>query len=218
MRSRVTKVIKCDPIAPQPEVIAEVVRVLENKGAVVFPTETQYGLGLRADGDDVLENVCRIKKRDSKLLPALFVKDIEMAEQFCIVNEDARLLADKFLPGPLTLVLPAREDQSAVNADLASDDGFGIRISSSPFVRACMRSTGFPVTATSANESGRVTPSTVAEIKEYLGDSVNLYIDGGVNRGIVPSTVVRVSDSVDVLRHGAIPEVEIRRTLQEGTK
>jgi len=173
-------------------------------------------LSIRADRENAPEKIGRIKKRSGVVPAAVFVKDIQMAELFCEVSDMARRLAARFLPGPLTLVLSARAGQRAVAAGFASEDGFGIRISSSPLVAALMAKTPFPVTATSANISGEISPATVNEIAKVLGDDVDLYVDGGPCRGVVPSTVLKVTDTVSVLRHGAIPEAEIRRFLKEG--
>ena len=208
--------LTCDPARPDSRVILDVVRALEDDLTVVMPTETQYALSMRADRENAPEKIGRIKKRSGVVPAAVFVKDIQMAELFCEVSDMARRLAARFLPGPLTLVLSARAGQRAVAAGFASEDGFGIRISSSPLVAALMAKTPFPVTATSANISGEISPATVNEIAKVLGDDVDLYVDGGPCRGVVPSTVLKVTDTVSVLRHGAIPEAEIRRFLKEG--
>ncbi|MEZ5360473.1 MAG: L-threonylcarbamoyladenylate synthase [Candidatus Zixiibacteriota bacterium] len=209
---------KCLSSAPDTEVVAEIARVLTEGGAVVMPTETQYGLAVRADRANALTRICEIKKRDANLRPALFVKDLKMAETFCHISSAARLLAEQFLPGPITLVLPAISGQRVISADFISEQGVGIRISSSPLVKAVMDAVAFPITATSANQSGKITPATVDEIKKDLGDTVDLYVDGGPSRGIVPSTVVKVNDDMEILRHGAIPEREIAAALQKGMR
>lgn len=208
--------IKCHPSTPESEVVSDIAAVLEEGGAVVLPTETQYGLAVRADRDGALKQICQIKCRDSNLRPALFVKDMQMTAAFCHISPEAERLADHFLPGPLTLVLPVVPGQTAVSMDFVSEQGVGIRISSSPLVRAVMHAVPFPVTATSANKSGMIAPRSVDDIRESLGEAVDLYVDGGNSRGIVPSTVVRVADTIDFLRHGAVPESEIRAVLKEG--
>jgi len=207
--------LTCNPARPDDSVIGDVVRGLEDDLMVVMPTETQYALLMRADREDAPEKIGRIKKRSGVVPAAVFVKDIQMAELFCEMSYMARRLAARFLPGPMTLVLSARAGQRAVAAGFASQDGFGIRISSSPVVKAVMAKTSFPVTATSANISGETSLATVQEIAEVFGEDVDLYVDGGPCRGVVPSTVLKVTDTVSVLRHGAIPEAEIRRFLKE---
>jgi L-threonylcarbamoyladenylate synthase len=181
-----------------------------------MPTETQYSLSVRADDVQAMSKIGRIKKRDMKSKPALFVKDMDMAEKFCEINDKARKLAEKYLPGPLTMVLPAKNDQHFVSTDFLSDDGFGIRISSSPLIRMLMDRLAFAVTATSANISGELTHDSVEKIAGVFGDMVDLYIDGGPCRGIVPSTVLKVTDDLSVLRHGLISEAEINRFMSLG--
>lgn len=209
-------VIACDPIAPDAETIRRAANTLTEGGAVVLPTETQYGLSVRADRPDAPEKIIRIKKRNKARPVALFVKDIGMAELFCEVTDTARKLAARFLPGPLTLIMPVRSGQTAAAAAFASPDGFGVRISSSPVVKAVMNLVTFPVTATSANLGGNRTPATVAEIKKELGDEVDLYLDGGPCRGLIPSTVVKAGDRTEIVRHGVIADAEIRSATNEG--
>lgn len=209
-------VIACDPVSPDVETIRRAAETLTRGGAVVIPTETQYGLSVRADQLDAPQKIDRIKQRNKTLPVALFVKDMKMAELFCEITETAGKLAERFLPGPLTLIMPARPGQTAAAGDFASPGGFGVRISSSPMVAAVMRQISFPITATSANLAGRTAPATVAEIRAELGDRVDLYLDGGPCRGLTPSTVVRAGADVEIIRHGVISDAEIKSVTGEG--
>lgn len=204
----------CNPAAPEETVIAAVADALTEGLAVVIPTETQYGLALRADSDEAPQIINRIKGRAESDRSALFVRDIAMAESFCRFTQISRSLAAEFLPGPLTLVLPAKEDQTVVSHRFLSPHGIGIRLSSSPLVRAVMVRVPFPVTATSANRSGEMTPATVELIRAMLGEAVGLYIDGGPCRAITPSTVAAVNGTIRILRHGAIAEAELHSHLR----
>jgi len=206
--------LSCDAANPDKDVIERVAEAFRDGRTVVMPTETQYALSIRASVDDAFEKICRIKQRKEGLSVALFVQDMQMAERFCDISDVAKKLADRFLPGPLTLVLPGKKGQTTVAAGFLSPHGFGIRVSSSPIVKAVMGRLAFPVTATSANISGRTTPQTVPEISRSLGDTVDLYLDGGPCRAVTPSTVVKADDDVTILRHGVIPEREIRRFLE----
>lgn len=209
-----SRIIACNPARPDSQVLKEAIRVLESGAAVVMPTETQYSLSLRADRADSMATIGRIKKRDAFLKPALFVCDIDMATGFCRVSKLAERLAKRFLPGPLTLVLPGHENQTQVATDFLSEDGFGIRISSSPVVAAIMERVPFAVTATSANISGQSAAMSISEMAEMLGDEIALYIDGGPCRTMTPSTVIKVDKEVAILRHGLIGEAEIRQFLK----
>ena len=212
-----SRVITCNPAAPDDAAVAAVVDALTDGLAVVIPTETQYGLAIRADSDSAPATVNRIKGRPEAERSALFVKDMAMAELFCRFTPLSRSLAARFLPGPLTLVLPAMKDQTVVSPEFLSAFGIGIRLSSSPLVAAVMARVSFPVTATSANRSGEMTPPTVDLIRKSLGEDVSLYLDGGPCRTLSASTVAAVNGEVRILRHGLIAEDEIRRHLrQEG--
>lgn len=207
--------LACYPAKPDVSVINETVTALKNDLVVVMPTETQYSLSVRSDHDSALSKICSIKQRSVIAKMALFVKDLDMAQQFCEISEAAKKLTAAFLPGPLTLVLPEKQGQNAVDPGFLSEDGFGIRISSSPVISAVMEKVPFAVTATSANISGKMTPDSVSDINLVLGDSVDLYLDAGPCHGVIPSTVVKVADTVAILRHGVISESEIMRCLQE---
>lgn len=211
-----SRIVVCHPVHPAPDVIDQIVAALEAFAAVVLPTETQYALSVRADHREAAATISRIKRRSGDVPAALFVQSMDMARRFCIVSDLAQRLADRFLPGPLTLVLPPRPGQDVVAAGFCSADGFGIRLSSSPIIAAVMRRVPFAVTATSANISGAAVPETVALIEKSLGSEVDLFVDGGPCRGIIPSTVVKVTDAVTILRQGVIPETEIRRCAEAG--
>jgi L-threonylcarbamoyladenylate synthase len=206
----VSRIVTCNPARPDEKAIAVIAEALTDGQVVVMPTETQYALAVRADRDDAGQTIRNIKKRSDDATPALFVKTIEDAEKFCLLSLAARKLAGRFLPGPLTMVVPAKPGQQVIPEDFVSTHGIGLRVSSSPLIRAVMARVRFPVTATSANISGDITPRTVDKIRETLGDSVDLFIDGGPCGGIIPSTVVHVNEAVSLLRHGVIAETEIR--------
>jgi L-threonylcarbamoyladenylate synthase len=213
----VSRVMRSDPARPETAVVGEIAQALTDGQAVVCPTETQYGLLLRADVGTSLAKLNRIKNRIDGIKPALFVASMESAASFCDISPLARKLAKRYLPGPLTLVLPPRAGQSVVPAQFQSEDGYGIRISSSPLIASVMHMIPFPATATSANISGDLTPQTIDEIIAVLGEGVGLYVDGGPCRSIIPSTVAKVTDQVIILRHGVVAEAEIRKFLRQET-
>lgn len=206
--------IKCDPAEPVDKIIQEIRAALNKEMIVVLPTETQYALSIRAN-QSALEKIGRIKKRNLDLKPALFVKDIEMAEKFCEINKIAMHLADKFLPGPLTLIVPEKKGQNFISSEYKSDLGFGLRLSSSKVMMSIMSGMEKPVTATSANISGQHGSSDIDYIKQELGDDVDLYVDAGPCRAVTPSTVVWAGDDTKILRHGMIPEIEIKKAIAE---
>jgi L-threonylcarbamoyladenylate synthase len=124
---------------------------------------------------------------------------------------DARRLADAFWPGPLTLVLPARD---GIAPELAGADGVGVRVSPNPIARALSAGIGRPITATSANLSGGAPANTLEQARAGLGEKVKVYLEGGKLTASAPSTVVAVKQSGwKMVRLGAISESQIAIAL-----
>ena len=124
---------------------------------------------------------------------------------------DARRLADAFWPGPLTIVMPARDD---IAPELAGPDGVGVRVSPNPVARALSAGIGRPITATSANLSGEAPASTLDEARAGLGEKVKVYLEGGKLTASAPSTVVAVNgNGWKMVRVGAISERQIAMAL-----
>ncbi len=175
---------------------------------VVAPTETQYGLLVRADKQVTIERLYRAKARDLNQPTSIFVQNPEDIASYGKVNDFAQKLIDAFMPGPLTLVLEAITDWPAPRV---VDGKIGVRCSSTVLIRKILEMLDFPISSTSANLSGRRDRCTVEEIKADLGDKVELYLDAGPLTG-EPSTVVDCSDETPrILRVGAISAREIER-------
>jgi L-threonylcarbamoyladenylate synthase len=179
---------------------------------VVYPTETFYAIGADAFSSTALRRLFRVKEREPGRPVGLIAADTEMA--FSVAREiphDARRLADAFWPGPLTIVLPGRED---IATELAGPDGVGVRVSPNPVARALSAGLGRPITATSANLSGAAPASTLAEARAGLGEKVKVYLEGGKLTASAPSTVVAVGrGGWKMVRVGAISEDRIAAAL-----
>jgi L-threonylcarbamoyladenylate synthase len=185
---------------------------LRRDGAIVYPTETFYGLGARALSDAAVAAVARLKGRDAGKPIALIVRDVAMvAAVVSRVPPPALRLMTRHWPGPLTLVLPA---QPGLPSALTSGSGtIGVRVSSSPIAQALVTALGEPLTATSANPGGSEPAVDVASARRYFGAEVD-YVDGGTLPGGLGSTVVLVADAeARVIRHGATSVDDLRRTL-----
>ena len=172
---------------------------------VVYPTETFYALGADATAPAALERLFAVKRREPGKPVALIVADLKMARR--TVGEmppAARRLARAFWPGPLTMVLPARRGELPP-ALIGAGGGVGLRISSHPTARMLARRLGRPLTATSANLSGRPPASTVGQARAALGERVKVYLDGGTLGAVPASTVVTFEGNrLRVLRAGPI--------------
>lgn len=180
-------------------------QILRNGGIVLYPTDTIYGLAVDATNARALRNLRELKGREAKKPVSIVVPSIEAIGTYGVMNDASRALAERFLPGALTLVLPAKD---AVPSELVLAGGVGIRIPDDPFCLALARTFGKPYTATSANRSGREPGSTVESILTQFGSGahgIDLVIDDGERKGRMASTVVTtVSGTPYVLREGAI--------------
>ena len=180
---------------------------------VVYPTETFYGIGADPFSSSALARLFRVKEREPGRPVGLIAADAAMA--FSVAREvpiDALRLADAFWPGPLTIVVPARED---IAPELAGPDGIGVRVSPNPIARALSAGLGRPITATSANLSGEAPASTLDEARAGLGEKVKVYLEGGRLTASAPSTVIAVGGSGwRMIRVGAISEDQIAAALK----
>ena len=184
--------------------------------AIVYPTETFYALGVDALSPDALERLFAIKGREPGKPVALIAADTAMA--FAVARDvapQARVLAEAFWPGPLTLVLPARDGISA--ALIGADGGVGVRVSSHPIARALAAGLRGPLTATSANLAGEPPAVEPDAARRALGAKVKAFVEDGRLAGGAPSTVVAVDRSgMRVLRPGAVSERQLAAALAGG--
>jgi L-threonylcarbamoyladenylate synthase len=172
----------------------------------VYPTETLYGLGANPFDEDALDKVYSVKNRPGDMPISVAVSDISMMARLGKVNETARRIAKRFLPGPVTLILFA---ENYLSDTLLKDDKIGIRIPDHRVALKIIDSTG-PITSTSANVHGGVNPYNIDEAFNQLGDGVKLYIDSGESRLRGSSTIVDCTRSpISIIRKGVIPEEEI---------
>lgn len=185
-------------------------RVLEKGGIVLYPTDTLYGLGVDATNEEAIERLKDLKGRDKKKPISVIVPSVEHISAYAHMNAPAKQLAEKFFPGALTLVLPAKD---TISKELTLNDSIGVRIPDDAFCLALAREFGLPFTTTSANKAGRETAKDVRHVLEQFGNHVHeisLVIDGGERRGEHPSTVVQVTgDTPYVLREGALSRAQL---------
>ncbi|MDP9343571.1 MAG: L-threonylcarbamoyladenylate synthase [Actinomycetota bacterium] len=181
---------------------------------IVLPTDTVYGIGTRPDRPDATGRLFDAKRRPRELtLPVLVASEADAAS-VGILDERARALAERFWPGPLTVVVP-RTGRSR-DWDLGGDAGtVGLRRPRHLLALAVLERTG-PLAVTSANLSGAPTPSTCDELVELFGDAVSVYLCQDEPHPGVPSTVVDLAHGEPVvLRSGAVPKEEILKALSE---
>jgi L-threonylcarbamoyladenylate synthase len=191
----------------------EAVATLRAGGLVAMPTDTVYGLGVALDAPDGLPRLFAAKGRPPDRAIVLLVADVEQAASVGDLSPAARVLAERFWPGGLTLVLARAPDARLPAALTGGAATIGVRLPNHDCPRSLARILG-PLPVTSANRSGRPDARDAAGVLEQLGERIDLVIDGGPARGGVPSTVVDCSGKLPrVLRVGAIAPAELSAAL-----
>lgn len=194
--------------------IALAAKVLQQGGLVAFPTDTVYGVGALAWDEQAVGGLYRAKQRPlDKAIPLLLESTEALVEVAGPVPMEARRLADRFWPGPLTLVVP----RSSRVPDLvtAGGDNVALRVPDHPVALALLGAVGSPLAATSANLSGQAAPLTAQDVVGQLGGRIDLILDGGPCPGGVPSTVALVSpQGVQILRRGPLNQDVLSAVLE----
>jgi L-threonylcarbamoyladenylate synthase len=196
--------LNVDPHHPEPSAVAEAARWLRAGGLVAFPTESFYGLGALAQSPRAVERLVAVKRRPADQPILVIVADREQLAQVIERTPPmAERCMERFWPGPLTLVLPARPTVSPL---LTGTTGrLGVRLPAPALPRLLAAAAGGPVTATSANRSGAPPPTTAAMVQAALGAAIDLILDGGPTPGGPPSTVLDLCDERPrLIREGRI--------------
>lgn len=195
------------------ENLGAAVEALKGGRVIVFPTETLYGLGANALDEAAVEKVFQLKGRDPFHPIPVLVADQEMLRSLAAaISPTARKLMDRYWPGPLTLVLPGRKNIPKLLCNLAG--GVAVRISSQPIAMLLINRLGRPLTATSANPSGKEPARTVEEAKRYFAGEVGVFVNGGTLTSKRGSTVIEaLEDTIRIIREGEISAVELRQFL-----
>ncbi|MGC8795820.1 L-threonylcarbamoyladenylate synthase [Thermodesulfovibrio sp.] len=182
--------------------IEEVLKILDNNGIIIYPTETLYGIGAKYNSKRNLKKIFEIKKRpEEKSFPLIVnLKHLEMVTEF--IPSVAQKLIEKFWPGPLTLLLPARKN---LPEEITKDGKIAVRMPGESFALKLIQKSPFPITATSANISGFPPADRIETVIEYFKEApIDLIIDGGKLPGI-PSTIVDTTvEPPVVIRKGAV--------------
>lgn len=187
--------------------------ILRAQGLVAFPTETVYGLGGDARSDLAVARIFDAKARPRFNPLIVHLPDLAAAEGYAHFNVRARQVAAAFWPGPLTLVLPLREDAGLSPLVTAGLDSVAIRIPSHPLAVDLLRAFGGPLAAPSANPSGRVSPTRAAHVIEGLSGRIDAVLDGGPCAVGVESTILGLVDAPVLLRQGGVPQEALESLL-----
>lgn len=190
--------------------IAEAARILRLGGLVAFPTETVYGIGADATNDNAVARLFDAKQRPRFNPLIVHVGSLREAEDLGQFPVLARDLAERYWPGPLTLVVPRLSSCPVSLLACAGLDTIALRSPSHPVARALLDAAKVPIAAPSANVSGRVTATRVEHVRSDFGESLDLVLDGGHAPLGLESTVIGFEAGRPVvLRPGAIPREDI---------
>lgn len=200
--------------AARHKMVEEAADLLRSGKLVAFPTETVYGLGADATNDQAVAAIFEAKGRPRFNPLIMHVVDLEQAFVHGRFNRLALKLAETFMPGALTMVVPRHEDSNISLLATAGLETVALRMPAHPLARALLRAAEVPVAAPSANKSGRVSPTCGRHVAEQLGDEVALIIDAGTCRIGLESTIVScIGDDPVLLRPGGISREEIETAI-----
>lgn len=208
-------IVKVDSFNPDSAVIERAARLINRGQVVVCPTDTGYAFAANALDTRAIARVFDLKGRSLSNPIHIAVDSIEAAAKYAQINEVALYLADHFLPGALTMVLPKKEIVPSLL--VAGLDTVGIRIPDNSVILQLAEVSEKPLTTTSANISGQPTPHTLEEITRQLGDNIRkiaLVLDQGLIRTREVSTIVDLSVSPpQLIRQGLVSWLEIHEVL-----
>jgi L-threonylcarbamoyladenylate synthase len=210
------EILRVHPDEPQPDRIDYIVSCLRKGDIVALPTDTFYGLAVDPVNLHAVESIYRLKSRQKHKPLSLLISSLSQAYQLAR-DSDPRLdmLADRFWPGPLTLIV--RAGTKLPLRSTANTGNVALRIPDAPIARAVVERFGLPITATAANLQGASECTHAACVRDQIGDRIPLIIDGGPTGRSLPTTIVDLSlgdGRFEILREGAIPTHEIVMVLQ----
>lgn len=198
------------------EAIAEAAARLHAGELVTMPTETVYGLGADATNDRAVASIFEAKGRPTFNPVIVHVANRAQAEDIVTFNIKARLLAELFWPGPLTMILPRREDCNISRLCSAGLPTLAVRCPAHPVARQLIAALGKPIAAPSANASGSLSPTTPQHVAMSLGAKAGLILAGGKAQVGLESTVIDLSgDTPVLLRPGGVTLDELEMHLGE---
>lgn len=179
--------------------------LLRAGGSVALPTETVYGLAARADDADAVAGIYRAKGRPDFNPLIVHVSDSGSAERLARFDDRARRLADRFWPGPLTMVLPLRENAGIAPAVTAGLATIALRVPGHPAMQAVLRRSGLALAAPSANRSGLISPTAPQHVAATLDGRIAAIMDGGPCASGIESTILVLrNEGWSLLRPGPI--------------
>jgi len=188
--------------------IPDLVHALKSGKTLVYPTETCYGLGCDATNQEAVEKIFTIKHREKNKSLIILCPDVAMAKQYISWSPIIDQIAQKYWPGPLTVVGNAKPLTPLAPGIVRPDGTVAFRVSSHPYAQEIVKQLSVPLVSTSANIAGQPNSYSLEDLHEMLGfQSIqpDIVIDAGTLTHSKPSTVVKITDGkVEVLRQGEV--------------
>ena len=191
--------------------IVKAKEILQLNGIIAIPTETVYGLAGNAYSDEAIKKIFALKNRPLHNPLIVHLKSVssinEVAKE---IPENAIMLANKFWPGPLTLILKKQDHISDLIT--AGKNTVALRVPNHPIALILLNQLDFPLAAPSANPFGSISPTSAEHVLHYFGQDIELILDGGECEKGLESTIIGFENNKPVLyRHGSIPIEEIEK-------
>lgn len=201
--------------AGDPDAQRRAAGVLARGDLVALPTETVYGLAADATDPEAVARIYEIKGRPSFNPLIVHCVDVDEARAHGSIDARAEALAERFWPGPLTIVAPRRTESRIADLVAAGLDTVALRVPDAPAARAVIALLGRPLAAPSANRSGRITATSAADVVEEFGEGVPLILDGGRCRIGLESAIVALlpGEAPRLLRAGGVPAEDVEAVL-----
>jgi len=192
--------------------INEIAETIANGNLIVYPSETVYGIGANIFDEAAIKKVFVAKNRPFDMPLSVGVADKEMVSTIAEIDEHAEKLIDRFMPGPLTIIMKKKDCVSDIVT--SNSRKVGIRIPDHPAAIQIIKKTG-PIVATSANLHSKPDPVTMEEAMEDLGEAVSAYVDSGKCLLGKPSTIIwLMNGEIEIIRQGAISKEQIEDALK----
>ena len=210
------EILRVDPIEPEPDRVRTIVSRLERGDVIALPTDTFYGLAVDPVNLNAVEHIYQLKSRQKHKPLSLLIASVAQAYELAR-DTDTQLdrLAEKFWPGPLTIIV--RAGTKLPLRSTANTGNVALRVPDAAIARAVVELFGLPITATSANLQGASECTHAACVRDQLGDRIPLIVDGGPTARAVHTTIVDLSlgdGRWEILREGAISTHEIVMALE----
>ena len=196
------------------EELENISNIIKENGVVIFPTETVYGMGGNALSEEAIRKIYSIKERPKEKSLNILVKNVSEIEKYAeITNDLERKIINNFMPGPITIILKKKKS-NICKLITASNDTIGIRIPDNKIVKNILNMCDVPIAAPSANISGKPSPVKIEDTIKDFKDKVDAFIDGGICKESIPSTIVKVIDGkIEILRKGVISIEDIKNKI-----